>query len=50
MPEKDLVESKISVSQVSDSGTADNFTLSSEDKSKSTISEKLHDSFVSKNS
>nr|AZP39716.1 ATP-dependent clp protease ATP-binding subunit [Nitzschia palea] len=40
MPEKDLVESKISVSQVSDSGTADNFTLSSEDKSKSTISGK----------
>ena len=40
MPEKDLVESKISVSQVSDSRTADNFTLSSEDKSKSTISGK----------
>jgi len=40
MPEKDLVESKISVSQVSDSGTADNFSLSSEDKSKSTISGK----------
>jgi ATP-dependent Clp protease ATP-binding subunit ClpC len=40
MPEKDLVESKISVSQVSESGTADNFTLSPEDKSKSTISGK----------
>jgi ATP-dependent Clp protease ATP-binding subunit ClpC len=40
MPEKDLVESKISVSQVSETGTADNFTLSSEDKSKSTISGK----------
>ena len=40
MPEKDLVESKISVSQVSDSGTADNFSLSSEDKSKSTITGK----------
>nr|YP_003735076.1 ATP-dependent clp protease ATP-binding subunit [Durinskia baltica]ADI40291.1 ATP-dependent clp protease ATP-binding subunit [Durinskia baltica] len=40
MPEKDLVESKISISQVSDSGTADNFSLSSEDKSKSTISGK----------
>lgn len=40
MPEKELVESKISVSQVSDSGPADNFTLSSEDKSKSTISGK----------
>nr|BBC77848.1 ATP-dependent clp protease ATP-binding subunit [Nitzschia palea] len=40
IPEKDLVESKISMSQVSDSGTADNFTLSSEDKSKSTISGK----------
>ncbi len=40
MPEKDLVESKIAVSQVSDSGTADNFSLSSEDKSKSTISGK----------
>jgi ATP-dependent Clp protease ATP-binding subunit ClpC len=40
MPEKDLVESKISVSQVSDSGTTDTFSLSSEDKSKSTISGK----------
>jgi ATP-dependent Clp protease ATP-binding subunit ClpC len=40
IPEKELVESKISVSQVSDSGTSDNFTLSSEDKSKSTISGK----------
>jgi ATP-dependent Clp protease ATP-binding subunit ClpC len=40
MPENDLVESKISVSQVSDSGTADNFSLSSEDKSKSTITGK----------
>jgi ATP-dependent Clp protease ATP-binding subunit ClpC len=40
MPEKDLVESKISISQVSDSGTADNLSLSSEDKSKSTISGK----------
>ena len=40
MPEKDLVESKISISQVSESGTADNFSLSSEDKSKSTISGK----------
>ena len=40
IPEKDLVESKISISQVSDSGTADNLSLSSEDKSKSTISGK----------
>jgi ATP-dependent Clp protease ATP-binding subunit ClpC len=40
MPEKDLVESKISISQVSDTGTADNFSLSSDDKSKSTISGK----------
>jgi ATP-dependent Clp protease ATP-binding subunit ClpC len=40
MPEKELVESKISISQVSESGTADNFSLSSEDKSKSTISGK----------
>jgi len=42
MPEKDLVEveSKISISQVSDSGSADNFSLSSDDKSKSTISGK----------
>ncbi|MCA2595810.1 MAG: ATP-dependent Clp protease ATP-binding subunit [Microcystis sp. M38BS1] len=40
MPEKDLVESKISISQVSDTPTGDNFSLSSEDKSKSTISGK----------
>lgn len=40
IPEKDLVESKISISQVSDSETTDNFSLSSEDKSKSTISGK----------
>jgi ATP-dependent Clp protease ATP-binding subunit ClpC len=40
MPEKDLVESKISISQVSDSASVDNFSLSSEDKSKSTISGK----------
>lgn len=40
MPEKDLVESKIPISQVSDTPTGDNFSLSSEDKSKSTISGK----------
>lgn len=40
MPEKDLVESKISISQGSDSGTSENFSLASEDKSKSTISGK----------
>jgi len=40
MPEKDLVESKIPISQVSDTPTGDNFSLSSEDKSKSTINGK----------
>jgi ATP-dependent Clp protease ATP-binding subunit ClpC len=40
MPENELVESKVSISQVSESGTSDNFSLSSEDKSKSTISGK----------
>lgn len=40
MPEKDLVESKISISQVSDTPTNDNFSLSAEEKSKSTISGK----------